>query len=93
MGEVSTAQKKHQISRNELTKKKKTLMFSAKYSVHTLILRILSVNLELNSKTSVGDMVLVFGSLLRILYLAQESECSKRITSSSVKFSCAIISE
>ena len=54
---------------------------------NTLILLILSVNFELNSNTSLGEMDLFAGSLLRILYLAQESEWSKRTTSSSDKFS------
>jgi hypothetical protein len=60
---------------------------------NTLILLILSVNLELNSKTSFGEMDLFAGSLLRILYFAQESEWSKRTTSSSDRFSCVTISE
>jgi hypothetical protein len=59
----------------------------------TLILRILSVNLELKLNTSLEEIVLVLSSLLRILYFAQEREWSNLITSSSVKFICVIISE
>lgn len=61
--------------------------------MYTLILLILSVNFLLNSNTSVEEMVFVLGSLIRILYFAQESEWSNRITSSSVKFNCVMISE
>lgn len=59
----------------------------------TFILRILSVNLRLNSKTSFGEIVLPFGSLLRILYFPHDSEWRTRTVSSSERFSCVTISE
>lgn len=60
--------------------------FNWEKDLDTLILLILSVNLELNSKESVEDIVFVFGSLLRILCFAHDKEWSSLTTSSSFKF-------
>jgi hypothetical protein len=63
------------------------------YRSQTLILLSLSVNLELNSKLSFGEIVFVAGSLIRILYLAHDSEWSNLTKSSWVRFSWVNISE
>ena len=60
---------------------------------YTFILLILSENFALNSKWSFGEMVFVFGSLLRILYFAHDNEWSSLTTSSSLKFNWVMISE
>lgn len=49
--------------------------------------RILSVNLSLKAKRSVRATLRPAGSLFRILYLPQASECSRRVRSSSGRFS------
>ena len=77
--------------RSNRSKAKKAMQFETING--TFILRILSVNLRLNSKMSFGEIVLLHGSLLRILYFPHEREWSTRAVSSSERFSCVAISE
>ncbi len=56
-------------------------------SGRALMRRWRSVNLALMRNASPLAIVLPLGSLSRILYLAHDSECSRRVTSSSGRFS------
>jgi hypothetical protein len=62
-------------------------------TANTLILLILEVNFELNSKTSSMEMDVFGGSFLRIMHLLRDSEWSKRATSALGRFNCVTISE
>ena len=70
-----------------------TFFFSSTGGIGTLILLARSVNLALYAKTSfAGSIVRPSGVLVRILYFAQLSECSVRVTSSSGRLSRSRIS-